>query len=155
MAMRAVELAKVAAAAEALRLRRFARRQAIRAGLGVGAVVFAIAVFVLLHVLAYDALVNVVRPWLAALILLVVDLVIAGVLGALAMRNQPDQVETEALAVRRQAVVEMKRAVTVMAVASELTGLVIHRRARQAAATTRRSRAWMLADIASRVVGRR
>ena len=60
--MRAVELAKVAAAAEALRLRRLARRQAIRAGLGAGAAIFGIAVFVLLHVLAYDLLLAVVRP---------------------------------------------------------------------------------------------
>lgn len=153
--MRAVELAKVAAAAEALRLRRIARRQAIRAGLGAGAAVFAIAVFVLLHVLAYDLLLAVVRPWVAALILLAVDLVIAGVLGLMAMRNEPDRIEQEALAVRRQSLVEMKRAVTFMAVASEVTGLVIRSRSRQAVTNPRRSRAWMLAELASRFARRR
>ena len=153
--MRAVELAKVAAAAEALRLRRLARRQAIRAGLGAGAAVFAIAGFVLLHVLAYTLLLAVVRPWVAALILLAVDLVIAGVLGAMAMRNEPDRIEQEALAVRRQSLLEMKRAVTFMAIAGELTGVAIRSRSRQAVTNPHRSRAWMLADLASRFVRRR
>lgn len=153
--MRAVELAKVAAAAEALRLRRIARRQAIRAGLGAGAAVFGIAVFVLLHVLAYDLLLAIVRPWVAALIVLGVDLVVAAVLGAMAMRNAPDRIEQEALAVRRQSLIEMKRAVTFMAVASELTGLVIRNRSRRAVTNPGRSRAWMMADLASRFVRRR
>ena len=153
--MRAVELAKVAAAAEALRLRRIARRQAMRAAFGAGAAVFAVAVFVLLHVLAYHLLLKIVSPAIASLILLVVDLVIAGVLGFMAMRNTPDDVEREALAVRRQAVHEMKRSITVMALASEVTALVVRGRVRSAATNPRRSRAWLVADIVSRVMSRR
>ncbi|MBV8912751.1 MAG: hypothetical protein JOZ05_06900 [Acetobacteraceae bacterium] len=153
--MRAVELAKVAAAAEALRLRRIARRQGMRAAYGVGAAVFAIAVFVLLHVVAYNLLVRALSPTVSSLILLAFDLIVAGVLAFLAMRNTPDQVEREALAVRRQAIVEMKKSVTVMAVAGEVTGLLVRRRARSATTNPRRSRAWLIADIASRLLARR
>src|SRR3954463_7162499 len=153
--MRAVELAKVAAAAEALRLRRIARRQGMRAAFGAGAAVFAIAVFVLLHVLAYNLLLKVVSPTVASLILLAFDVVVAGVLGFLAMRNTPDDVEREALAVRRQAVIEMKKSVTLMAVVGEVSGLVIRRRARAAVTNPRRSRAWLIADVASRLMARK
>lgn len=153
--MRAVELAKVAAAAEALRLRRIARRQALRAAFGAGALVFAIAVFVLLHVVAYNLLLKALSPTVSSLILLAFDVVVAAVLGFLAMRNEPDQVEREALAVRRQAVIEMKRSITVMAVAGEIGALVFRRRAHSAAINPRRSRAWLIADIASRLMARR
>jgi hypothetical protein len=153
--MRAVELAKVAAAAEALRLRRIAKRQAMRAAYGAGAAVFGIAVFVLLHVVAYHLLLKVVSPVIASLILLGVDLVLAGVLAFLAMRNAPDEVEREALAVRKQAVLEMKRSATLMAVAGEVTNLLVRGRARSAMTNPRRSRAWVIADIASRLIARR
>lgn len=153
--MRAVEFAKVAAAAEALRLKRLARRQAIRAGIGVGAVVFGLAVFVLVHVLAYDGLSLLVRPWLAALILLVIDLVIAGILGSMALSSKPGRIEREALELRQQSLIEAKRAVTVMTVVGELTGLAIGQGTRRALARPRRSRAGMLLDIASRVARRR
>ncbi|HYZ63477.1 MAG TPA: hypothetical protein VE650_13590 [Acetobacteraceae bacterium] len=153
--MRAVELAKVAAAAEALRLRRFARRQGMRAAFGAGAAVFGIAVFVLLHVLAYHLLRLGLGPVVSSLILLAVDVIVAGVLAFLAMRNEPDEVEREALAIRRQAVQEAKRAATVMAVAGEAARLLIRRRARSAVDNPRRSRAWLIADIASRVLARR
>ena len=153
--MRAVELGKVAAAAEALRLRRFARRQAMRAAFGAGAAVFAIAVFVLLHVVLYNLLVRYISPLLSSLILFAIDLVAAAVLGVLAIRNAPDQVEQEALAVRRQAVLEMRKAVTLMAVAGEVTSLVIQRKTRNAMTPGGGSRAWLMADIASRVLARR
>ena len=153
--MRAVELGKVAAAAEALHLRRFARRQGLRAAFGAGAAVFGIAVLVLLHVLGYNLLRLGLSPVVSSLIVLVFDLVVAGALGFLAMRNTPDQIETEALAVRRQAVLEMKKSVTVMAVAGEATRLLVRRRVRSAAENPRRSRGWLVADIVSRVLARR
>jgi len=112
-------------------------------------------VFVLLHVVAYHLLLKVVAPVISGVILLAFDLIVAGVLAFLAMRNTPDEVEREALAVRRQAVLEMKRSITVMALASEVTALVVRRRARSAITNPRRSRAWLIADIASRVMSRR
>ena len=48
--MRSVKLARVAAQAEVLRLRRFARRQSVRAVMGVVAVVFLLGVLIALHV---------------------------------------------------------------------------------------------------------
>ena len=107
--MRPVTLAKVAAQAEILRLRRMARRQVMRAVYGAVAAVFAVGVLVLLHVVAFHAMVPRLSPLVASAILLAADLVIAGVLGYLAMRNTPDQVERDAKQVRDQAVTEMQR----------------------------------------------
>lgn len=152
--MRAVELAKVAAAAEALRLRRLARRQAIRAGLGVGAAVFGIAVFVLLHIIIYDLLRFALSPVVSAIVVFALDLLAAGVLGMLALRSAPDQIEEEALAVRKQAMIEMRRSITVMAVAGEAARLVIRRRAR-VVTPSRRSPAWLVADLIARAANRR
>ncbi len=153
--MRTVELAKVAAAAEALRLRRIARRQMMRAVFGAGAAVFAIAVFVLVHVVLYQLLVRIVTPVLAALILLAFDLIIACVLGYVAVGSKPDAIETEALMVRKQAVIEMKRSLTVMALASEVTGLVLRRRPKTVANTHPRGTARLMGEIAARVLARR
>ncbi len=153
--MRAVELAKVAAAAEALRLRRLARRQAIRAGMGVGAALFGLAVFVLLHVLVYDALESFLRPWIAALILLAIDLVIAGVLVWMALNSAPDRIEQEALAVRRQSLAEARRALNTMAVVGEVTGLALGRGTRRAVRGSRAGKVGLLVDIASRIARRR
>lgn len=153
--MRAVELAKVAAAAEALRLKRLARRQAIRAGFGVGALLFGLGAFALLHVLAYVALCLVVPPWASALIVLVVDLVIAGVLASVALNSAPDRIEREALAVRRESLIGARRAFTVMAVAGQLTGLAVRSKARSVTRKPGIGSALMVADIVSRFVKRR
>jgi hypothetical protein len=152
--MRSVELARVAAAAEALRLRRLARRQAIRAVLGVTALLFAIAAFALLHLVAYDALILVVSPWLAALIVFAVDLLIAGTLATIAVNSTPDRIEREALEVRREALAEAKRALTVMAVVGEAAGLAVSSSTRRALRGPKLGRIMLLADIASRLAPR-
>jgi len=117
--------------------------------------VFGIAVLVLVHVLIYNVLRLWLSPVVSSLILLAIDVVAAGLLGFLAMRSTPDAIETEALAVRRQAVLEMKRSVTVMAVVGEASRLLIRRRARTAVANPARSRGWLVADIVSRVLASR
>jgi hypothetical protein len=58
--------------------------------------VFGIAVFVLLHVVAYHAMVPQLSPLVASIIPLVFDLVVAAVLGYLAMSSKPDTIEDEA-----------------------------------------------------------
>jgi hypothetical protein len=153
--MRTVELAKVAAAAEALRLRRIVHRQTMRAVFGAGAAVFAIAVFVLLHVLAYELLVREVTPVVDSLILLAFDLIVAGGLAYLALGNKPDAIEDEALQVRQQAVVEMRQSLTVMALAGEVTGLVLRRRPKADSNTRPRGNVRLLGEIAARVLSRR
>lgn len=110
--MRAVELSKVAAAAEVLRLGRFARRQAIRAGIGVGALLFTLAAFGMVNRLAYDVLILFVSRWLAALIVFAVDVVVAGVLVTLAVKSTPDAIEREAVTIRRQALAQLEPTLT-------------------------------------------
>ncbi len=153
--MRAVDLAKVAASAEALRLKRLARRQAIRVAYLVVAVLFALAAFAFLHVLAYIALLLLVQPWLSALIVFVVDLVIAGAVASIALNSAPDRIEREALAVRRESLVAARKAFNVLSVVGELTGLALTRRVRREVGRPGIGRYLMLADIVSRVARRR
>ena len=99
--MRPVTLAKVAAQAEILLLRRMARRQVMRAVYGAVAAVFGIGVLVLLHVVAYHAMVPGLSPLLASIIILVADLVIAWVLAFLGSRDAPDDIEIQAREILR------------------------------------------------------
>ena len=149
--MRAVELAKVAAAAEALRLRRIARRQGIRAAFAAGAAVFAIAVLIVLHVVIWHLLVGYVTPVQASLIVMVIDVVIAVALGVLALRNTPDSVEQEALAIRQQAVIDMKASLTMMSVVASAAGVALRSGARHG---VRQGATSALSQIATRLVGR-
>lgn len=128
--MRTVELAKVAAAAEALRLRRIARRQGMRVAFAAGAGVFAVAVLVVLHVVGWHALQPALTPLQASLVILAVDLVITVVLGVLAMRNTADPVELEAKAIREQALIEMRQSLTVMSMAASVAGMAVRTGAR-------------------------
>ena len=148
--MRAVELAKVAASAEALRLRRIASRQTMRGAYGAGAAVFALALLAMLHVLGFHLLVPQVGPVWASAILLGVDIVAAAVLGLMAKSNTPDAIETEAKTIREQAVAEMGRAVTVTALAGEAMGAVLRRPSPPGS-----SRARVYGELASRLMARR
>ncbi len=149
--MRTVELARVAASAEALRLRRLVARQGMRAAYGAGAVIFGLAVLVVVHVLIHNLLVGPLTPVQATLVLLAIDLVAAGLLAWLALRDTPSAVEIEAHAIRTQALFEMKRSVTVMSMAAEVAGTVFRNRARGGA---RRGAAYAMAEMASRLIGR-
>ena len=152
--MRTVELAKVAASAEALRLRRVAYRQGRRAAYGVVAAVFGIAVFVLLHVVAYDAMVPAISPLIASLILLAVDLILAAILGYLAISNKPDAVEDEAKTIRQQAIIEMRKSMTVMAMAGEAASLMV-RRPRTVTVVKPRGTVRLAGELAARLMARK
>lgn len=149
--MRSVELAKVAVAAEGLHLRRFARRQAMRVAYGAGAAVFGLAALVVLHFAIYIVLARWLGPIWAVFIVLLLDAVGAGVLGALAFSGKPDAVEQEARDVRAQALIELRRSLTAMSLAAEVGGAVLRRRARTEA---RRSMAGTVAMLVSRLIGR-
>ena len=123
--MRAVELAKIAATAEALRLRRIVRRQGIRAAFGAVAGIFAVAVLVVLHVVGWHSLLGHVTPVQASLIILAVDFVIMVVFAILAIRDAPDPIEQEALAIRQQAVIDMKASMTFMGLVAGVTGVAV------------------------------
>ena len=152
--MRTLDLAKVAASAEALRLRRIARRQGMRAAYGAGAAVFAIGVLVLLHVVAYHAMVPRLSPLVASLILFGFDLVVAAVLGYLAMSDKPDAIEDEAKMIRQQAIVEMRRSVTTVALAGEVAGMMM-RRPRSVTVVKPRGTARLAGELAARLLARR
>lgn len=149
--MRTVELAKIATAAEALRLRRIARRQALRGAYAVAAAVFAIAVLVVLHFTVYIALTRWVPPIGSVLIVLAIDIVVAGVLATMALKSVPDTIEIEARQIRTQAMLELKRSLTVMGMAAEVAGMVFRTGVRTQA---RRSVATVAADMVSRLIGR-
>jgi len=111
--VRTTDLARAAASAEVLRIKRLVRRQAFRAVYGLVAAVFALGALILLHVVGYTAMVPALTPLEASLVLLAIDVAIAAVLGTLAARGAPDPVEHEAKLVRDQAIAEMRESMAV------------------------------------------
>ena len=155
--MRAVELAKVAASAEKLRLERLALRRAWQVAFYAAAAVFAVAAFVLLHVVAYNLLVPSLPPLQASLALLAVDLALAGVFVVLARRDRPDAVEEEAKLIRQQALTEMRSALTVTALAGSAAAAVLGRRRRidRGVPVGKRGKVMLFGDLAYRLLARR
>lgn len=152
--MRSVELAKIAASAEALRLRRMARRQAMRSAYGAGAALFALAILAMLHVVVYHGLTPAyVTPLAASFVLLGFDLVAAAILGLMAKSNRPDAIEVEAKKVRQQAIVELRKATTIVALAGETVGLALRRP--RTGGKLPRSGARLAAEVAARLMARR
>lgn len=113
--MRSINLLKIAAEAETLRLRALLERQARRAAFGASAFVFALIVLALAEVAGWQTLRLYVTGILATLILLGINLVIAAVLGAVAVRSSPNQTEREALRVRREALEGARSALSITA----------------------------------------
>jgi hypothetical protein len=101
--VRSVNLLKIAAEAEMVRLRALMARQGRRAVFGVIALIFALGVLTLAEVAGWQLLRLYVAPLPATLMLLGINLVIAAVFGFLAARSSPGHTEVEALRVRRQA----------------------------------------------------
>lgn len=103
--MRPVRLVRIAAEAEAVRLRGKMQRTAVRAGMGFGALIFLLGVLFFVHMTIWYWLRNTLywSETAAAATLTLLDLVIAILLGVMAMRSTPSRVETEALEVRQNA----------------------------------------------------
>ena len=156
--MRAVELAKVAASAEKLRLERIALRRAWQIAFYAAAAVFAVAAFVVLHVVAYNLLVPTLTPFQASLVLLAADLVLAGVFAVLARRDRIHPVEDEARLIRQQALTEIRWALTVTALAGSAAAVVFgrgRRRADRGVLVGRRKKVMLFGDLAYRLLARR
>jgi hypothetical protein len=113
--VRSVNLLKVAAEAETLHIRALLARQARRAVFGAIAIIFALAVLALAEIAGWQTLRLYVTGIPATLILLGINLVIAGVLGAVAARSSPGHTEREALRVRREALVGARGALSITA----------------------------------------
>jgi len=103
--MRTLRLARIAAEAEALRLRKQAQRTVVRLAVGVIALIFLAWCLVFAHAAAWFALrVGAgVASWGSALIMAGGDAAIALFLLLLVARSSPGRVEQEALEVRRRA----------------------------------------------------
>jgi len=84
--VRSINLLKVAAEAELLRLRTLLARQGRRAAFGVVAVIFMLGVLVLAEMAGWQVLRLYVAPIPTTLILLGINFVIAAIFGALAAR---------------------------------------------------------------------
>ena len=156
--MRAVELAKVAAAAEALRLRRMARRQALHAAFYAAAGVFGVAAFVVLHVVLYHLLARWLGPIWASVVLLVLDLAVAGAFVYLATRDTLDNIEEEARLIRQQALSEMRQSLTLPALAAQFLGLFVRRKLRRRPEVTvvgKRGTVHLVGELAARLLSRR
>jgi hypothetical protein len=102
--VRSLQLARIAAQAEFLRLRQLLRRQATRAAFGLAAAVFLLAALTGVHVAGAMALAERFTPVQAVLIVAGIDAAIAIVLAVFAARDVPSPVELEALRLRRTAV---------------------------------------------------
>lgn len=123
MALRVVQLGKVAAQAEKLRLQSLVSRQVKRAVYAAVAAVFAVGLLVALHVAGALALTPSVGALWATLIVAGVDLVLAAALGSVALFSKPSRIEREALMVREEARAQLGEA-TVM---SMVVGPVMRR----------------------------
>lgn len=106
--MQTIDLARAAAAAEILRIRRLIARQLNRAVYAAVAAVFALGALVLVHCVIYVALLNVVSPLVDTILLLVLDVVVAAAFGVIALRNAPDRLENEARDLRDRSISGMK-----------------------------------------------
>lgn len=122
--MKAVELTKIAAAAEALRLRRQIFRYVRQAGFLVGAALFGLFALAFLHVLLWMVCVgpwNTGRVW-ASVIVLALDGVVAGVLVLLGRGKLPDPIEVEARITRDRSISELKNALAMTALTGTMAG---------------------------------
>jgi hypothetical protein len=116
--MRTTRLARLAAEAEILLIRREISTAMRRAVYGAVAAVFGLGVLVLLHVLGFLALGQFAKfsPLVASAIILGVDLVLAGVFALLASGAMKDPVAAEARLIRDQSLAQIKETLTMAAV---------------------------------------
>jgi hypothetical protein len=124
--MRTVRLARVAAQAEILLLRRLLAVAIRHAIFGVVAAVFAIAVLVMLHVMAVMALERfaILSPIVSVAIVLGVDLVVAALFGAMAAGKITDPVADEARRVRDTSIEQARQSLTLAALLAPATRVV-------------------------------
>jgi cytochrome c biogenesis protein CcdA len=127
--MRTVDLAKVAAKAEILRLQRQSRRTGFRAAYAIVAGTFMTAALAGAHVAIVLALMPHYETITAVLIVAAGDAVIAVVLGLMALRNVPGAIEREAAEVEHKALSELGEAAAIMALVGPALRLLGTRKA--------------------------
>jgi hypothetical protein len=123
--MRTLRLARVAAEAEGLLLRRRLRGIAIRAALAAVALLFLLGAIAVLHVYLYLRIRPLIGPQMALLAIAGGDAALAILLGLLAMRTPSDRIASDAVMVRDRAMAEMRSAFTVTAMLRPLAGILL------------------------------
>jgi len=123
--IRSLRLAQIAVQAEGLRLRRLARRTAVRVGLALVAAPFLLACFAFLEAALWDWLSRHLLPAFAALVAAAINFVIAGMLLLIAAVSRDSQVEIEALRVRQRALEDATRQLTIAAMVTPVLRLVL------------------------------
>ena len=121
--MRAIQLARIAAEAEGLRLRHTAGRNAVRMVLGLGALSFVLGAIIFCHIAAWFWLSMSWDEPVVALIIAGTDVVVAAVLALVAMHSSPGRVEAEALALRTRALDHVATSLTIPALVTPLLPL--------------------------------
>ena len=124
--MRALRLARIAAEAEGVRLRRRAQRALIAAILASIASAFMLGAVVFCHVAAWFYLRVHWDPPATALILAGADILLALVLVLMATRSSTTQVEVEALAVRQRALESIGSTLAISAMATQLLRIAVN-----------------------------
>jgi hypothetical protein len=122
--IRSVELAKVAAQAEGLRLRQMTRRNVFRAVFAAIAGIFVLFALAVFHVAGAIALAGHFTALASVLIIAGVDLVIVLVFGLLAARSAPGTVELEALHLRETAQAQLLETVALTSLIGPFLRLV-------------------------------
>jgi hypothetical protein len=123
--MRTLRLARIAAEAEGLRLRRRARSVMVRAALMTVALGFLLGAVVFCHIAAWSWLRQKWEPQEVALVLAGADAVLALLLVVLAARSAESRVELEALAVRQRALESIASGFAFSALASQLLRVAV------------------------------
>jgi len=113
--LRPIRLVRLAATSEGLRLRYFMRRVAVRAALGCVALFLLLDGLVFGHIAVWYSLREYLPRHLTALILTVVDLLLALVLAMIASRSRPGLAEREAKLVRERALDDVVNSLTISA----------------------------------------
>jgi hypothetical protein len=123
--MRTLRLARIAAEAEGIRLRRRARSVMVRAALMTVALGFFLGAVLFCHIAAWSWLRQRWEPQVVALVFAGVDVVVALLLVVLATRSADGRVELEALAVRQRALESIASGFAFSALAGQLLRIVV------------------------------
>ena len=121
--MRTLRLARIAAEAEGIRLRRRAQRAVVRGVLALIALGFLVAAGVFFHVAGWFWLCERWEPPEAAMIIGGVDIVLAVLVGLLAARSSASRTELEALEVRQRAMESITSTLAISTLATQLLRL--------------------------------
>lgn len=125
--MRPIRLAQIAAQAERVRLRRRVRRIVMQIVLAILALPFLLATLGFLEAAFWNYVARHFQPEEAALLVCGGNLLVAVVLLGLAMmRGSEDRISLEALEIRRRALENVQRSVTLATLAGPIAGFLLN-----------------------------